>query len=104
MSSGHINSYPLDMKDRIAIVLEYGETARSGNMQRCIESLGGLAVSQTVFIVSASQHSPEGVAEALLPGIEDGETIVLIFEYKGKLGSRLLVNDVEQRQEGIVPI
>lgn len=104
MNRGNINSYPLDMQDRIVIVLEYGQAARSGDIQRCIESLGGLAVSQNVYIVSASQHSLEGVAEALLPGIEDGETIVLIFEHKGKLGSRLLVHDIEQRQEGIVPI
>ncbi len=103
MSSAPINAYPLDMQDRIAIVLENGQTARSGHMLRCIESLEGLAVNQHVFIVNASQHSPEGVAEALHPGIEDGETIVLIFAHKGKLGSKLLMSGVERRQEGIVP-
>lgn len=104
MSSTSISSYPLDMQDRIAIVLEDGRTARSSDIQRCIERLGGLAVTQNVYMVSASQYSPEGVAEALTPGITDGETIVLIFEHKGKLSSRLLVYGIEQRQEGIVPI
>ncbi|ETX05567.1 hypothetical protein [Candidatus Entotheonella palauensis] len=104
MSSVNINSYPLDVKDRIVIVLEYGRIARSSKIQGCIERLGGLAVTQNVYMVSASQYSPEGVAEALIPGIEDGETIVLLFEQRGKLSSRLLVNGIEQRQEGIVPI
>ena len=73
------------MQDRIVIVLEYGQTDRSGDMQRCIESLAGVAVTQKVYMVSASQYSPEGVAEALIPGIEDGESVVLIFEHKEQL-------------------
>ena len=101
--SSQTNSYALDLRDRIAIVLEDGQKAKSGAMQRCIESLGGVGVSRNIYIVNASHYSPQGVAEALTSGIADGETIVLLFEHKGKLGSRLLVNDVEHRQEGIIP-
>lgn len=62
MSRLNINSYQLDMQDRIAIVLESGLAARSGDIRRCSDGLRGLAVtvvlSRQTRATSTSQPLP----------------------------------------------